>query len=72
MYTFVTALVVSSKRSSNLLFFLGIEYRYLLMRTGRPTVELNLHQKTDKYRHSLFFNRTAVKKKTETCTNSLK
>ena len=26
-------------------------------------MELNLHQKTDKHRHSLFFNRTAVKKK---------
>ena len=62
MYIFVTALVVSSKRSCNLLVFLGIEYCYLLMRTWRPTVELNLHQKTDKHAHSLFFNRITVKK----------
>ena len=64
MYIFVTALVVSSKRSWNLLVFLGIEYRYVLMRTSRrPTVELNIYQKTDKHTHSLFFNCIAVKKK---------
>ena len=33
VYIFVKALVVSSKRSCNLLVFLGIEYRYVLMRT---------------------------------------
>ena len=63
MYIFVTALVVSSKRSCNLLVFLGIEYCYLLMRKWRPTVELNnMYQKTEKHTHSLFFNRIAMKK----------
>ena len=60
MYIFVTALVVSSNCS--LLVFLGIEYRYLLMRTWRLTVELNIYQKTEKHTHSLFFNRIAMKK----------
>ena len=40
----------------------GIEYRYLLMRTWRPTVEINVYQKNEKHTHSLFFNRIAVKK----------
>ena len=38
----------------------GIEYRYLLMRTWRPTI--NVYQKNEKHTHSLFFNRIAVKK----------
>ena len=63
MYIFVTALVVSSKRFCSLLVFLGIEYYYLLMRTWRPTVELNVYQKTEKHTHSLFFNRIALKEK---------
>ena len=50
------------KRSCSLLVFLGIEYRYLLMRTWRLTMELNIYQKTEKHTHSLFFNRVAVKK----------
>ena len=62
MYIIVTAFVVSSKRSCNLHVFLGIEYCYLLMRTWRPTVELNMYQKTEKHMHSLFFNRIAMKK----------
>ena len=62
MYIFVTALVVSSKRSCNLLVFLSIDYRYLLMKAWRPVVELNIYQKTDKHTHSLFFTRTVVKK----------
>ena len=40
----------------------GIEYRYLLMRTWRPTGEINVYQKNEKHTHSLFFNRIAVKK----------
>ena len=40
----------------------GIEYRYLLTRTRRPTVEINVYQKNEKHTHSLFFNRIAVKK----------
>ena len=62
MYIFVTALVVSSKRSCNLLVFLSIEYHYLLMRKWRLTVELNIYQKTEEHTHSLFFNRIAMKK----------
>ena len=61
MYIFVTALIVSSKRFCSLLVFLGIEYCYLLMRTSRPTVELNVYQKTEKHTNSLFFNRIALK-----------
>ena len=61
MYIFVTALIVSSKRFCSLLVFLGIEYCYLLMRKWRPTVELNMYQKTEKHTHSLFFNRIALK-----------
>ena len=59
---FVTALVASSERSCSLLVFLSIEYRYLLMRTWRPTVELNIYLKTEKHTHSLFFNHIAMKK----------
>ena len=61
MYIFVTALIVSSKRFCSLLVFLGIEYCYLLMRTWRPTVELNVYQKTEEHTNSLFFNRIALK-----------
>ena len=61
MYIFVTALIVSSKRFCSLLVFLGIEYCYLLMRKWRPTVELNMYQKTEKHTHSLFFNCIALK-----------
>ena len=68
MYIFVTALVVSSKRSCNLSVFLDIEYCYLLMRAWRPTVEFNIYQKTDKHAH-FFFNGIAIKK-TEICANS--
>ena len=60
MYIFVIALVVSSKRSCSLLVFLGIEYHYLLMRTWRLTVELNIYQKTEKHMRSLFFNCIAI------------
>ena len=70
MYIFVTALAVSSKRSCNLLVFLSIDYRYLLMKAWRPIVELNIYQKTDKHTHPLFFTRMVVKK-TEICTDSL-
>ena len=54
MYIFVTALVVSSKRSCSLLAFLGIEYHYLVMRTWRLTVELNIYQKTEKHAFFVF------------------
>ena len=49
------------KRFCSLLVFLGIEYCYLLMRKWRPTVELNMYQKTEKHTHSLFFNCIALK-----------
>ena len=61
MYIFVTALVVSSKRSCNLSVFLDIEYCYLLMRAWRPTVEFNIYQKTDKHAH--FFQWHCYEKK---------
>ena len=52
----------SGDLSLGLFVVLGIEYCYLLMRTWRPTVELNMYEKTEKHTYSLFFNRIAVKK----------
>ena len=73
MYIFVTALVVSSKRSCNLLVFIDIKCRYLMMRTCRPSVKLNIYQKTDKYTRSFIFNCNPAEKnlQSEICTNSL-
>ena len=61
MYIFVTALVVSSKRSCNLSVFLDIEYCYLLMRAWRPTVEFNIYQKLINMR--IFFQWHCYEKK---------
>ena len=61
MYIFVTALVVPSKRSCNLLIFLGIEYCYLLMRTCRLAVGANIYQKTDRHTHSFVFHHCCEK-----------
>ena len=69
MYIFVKALVMPSKRSCNLLVFVGIEYCYLLMRARRLAVEANIYQKTDRHTHPLFFIIAA--EKTELCTSSL-
>ena len=73
VYIFVTALVLSFKRSCNLLVFIDIKCRYLMMRTCRPTVKLNIYQKTDKYTRSFIFNCISVEKnlQSEICTNSL-
>ena len=51
----------------------NIKYRYLMMRTCRPTVKLNIYQKTDKYTRSFIFNCISVEKnlQSEICTNSL-